>query len=248
MNYRGVNPRTLYALIKKEVGGGWKLGTNATLPGFPLLSVNVGQVEDGTYKGKETKSGIGKSNVEHSVIVNELGVFGDEQADLINHGGPNKAICVYSFDHYPHWEKVLHRSLPHGAFGENFTVSHMNEDEVHIGDVFQVGSAVVQISQPRQPCWKLAMKWGLDELPLLVTEHGATGFYFRVLQAGEVQAGDDLMLTHRHPERISVAEANRVMHKDKEDLEGIRRLIALDALSTSWVTTFTKRLERLQNI
>jgi MOSC domain-containing protein YiiM len=248
MNYRGVNPQTLYAVIRKEVRGGRKLGPNATQPAFQLLSVNVGRVEAGIYKGKETKSGIGKSKVEHSITVNELGVSGDEQGDLVNHGGPNKAICVYSFDHYPHWEKVLYRPLPHGAFGENFTVSLMKEDEVHIGDVFQVGSAVVQVSQPRQPCWKLAMKWGMDQLPLLVTEQGATGFYFRVLQAGEVRAGDDLRLVDRHPERIPVAEANRVMHKDKEDLEGIRRLIAHDALSASWVNTLTYRLDKLQGI
>jgi MOSC domain-containing protein YiiM len=231
--------------MKSEEAG--KLGLNPILPVFPLLSVNTSRVKDETYKGKETKSGIGKSKISHSAIVNELGVSGDEQADLINHGGTDKAICVYSFDHYPHWEKVLNRSMTYGAFGENFTVSRMKDDEVHIGDVFQVGSAVVQISQPRQPCWKLAMKWGLDELPLLVTEHGATGFYFRVLQTGEVQAGDELLLAHRHPQKISVAEANRVMHKDKKDLEGIRRLIALDALSSSWVTTLTNRLERLQD-
>jgi MOSC domain-containing protein YiiM len=239
-------PYTLLSRKKSEEAG--KLGPNAALSVFPLLSVNVGRAEDGTYKGKETKSGIGKSKIEHSAMVNEHGVSGDEQADLVNHGGPDKAICVYSFDHYPHWEKVLNRSLTYGAFGENFTVSRMKDDEVHIGDVFQVGSAVLQISQPRQPCWKLAMKWGLDELPLLVTEQGATGFYFRVLQAGEVQAGDELQLAHRHPERISVAEANRVMHKDKKDLEGIRRVLELDALSASWVTTFTNRLDKLLGI
>jgi MOSC domain-containing protein YiiM len=224
------------------------MGQYAGLPAFPLLSVNVGKVESGNYKGKETRSGIFKSLVGHSVSVSELGVSGDEQADLVNHGGPDKAICVYNIDHYSHWEKVLGRSLQHGAFGENFTVRRMTENDVHIGDVFQVGSAVVQISQPRQPCWKLAMKWGLEELPLLVTEEGATGFYFRVLQTGELKAGDVISLRAMHPTRISVAEANRVMHKDKEDIDGINRLLAVDVLSASWVKTFTSRLKRLQGI
>jgi MOSC domain-containing protein YiiM len=213
---------------------------------FPLLSVNIGNVQSGVYKGKEAASGIGKSKVDRAVFLTLHGLTGDEQADLVHHGGPDKAICVYSFDHYLHWENVLNHSLSYGAFGENFTVQHLNEGDVHIGDIFNIGTAVVQISQPRQPCWKLAMKWGLDELPLLVTESGLTGFYFRVLQTGEVKAGDELLLKETHPARITVAEANRLMHKDKEDVEAIRRFITVDALSTSWVETLTSRLTRLE--
>jgi len=212
---------------------------------YPLLSLNIGKVQTGTYKGKEAKSGISKSSVGQAVRLTELGFEGDEQADLVNHGGPDKAICVYGYRHYPRWEEALNRSLDYGAFGENFTVSDIDEHEVHIGDVFRVGTAVVQISQPRQPCWKLAMKWGLDELPLLVTESGATGFYFRVLQTGEVKAGDALIRLEAHPDRITVAEANRVMHRDRDDVEGIRRLLAVDAMSGSWAGTLTKRLVRL---
>lgn len=223
------------------------MAEGSTLTVFPLLSVNTGRVQSGIYKGKEAQTGIGKSAVNRSLHVSELGVEGDEQADSVHHGGPDKAICLYNFDNYPYWEQVLHRSLEFGSFGENFTVRQMNESDVCIGDIFQVGSAVVQISQPRQPCWKLAYKWGLDVLPLLVTESGATGFYFRVLKAGEVKAGDDLRLKVSHPARITVAEANRVMHRDKDDLEGIRRLLAVEELSTSWVNTLTSRLQRLQS-
>ncbi|QMV45222.1 MOSC domain-containing protein [Cohnella cholangitidis] len=216
------------------------------VPAYPLLSLNIGKVQTSTYKGKEAQSAIGKSKVDHVVTLTELGFTGDEQADLVNHGGADKAICVYSHDHYAHWEAVLHRSLSYGAFGENFTVGSMEEQQVHIGDIYQVGSAIVQISQPRQPCWKLAMKWGLDELPLLVTNSGATGFYYRVLETGEVRGGDDLKLVRTHSSRITVAEANRVMHKDKEDVEGIRRLLAVPELSASWVNSLSKRLERLE--
>ncbi|XID94469.1 MOSC domain-containing protein [Paenibacillaceae bacterium WGS1546] len=215
--------------------------------GFPLLSLNIGKVRSDVYKGKEARSGIRKTGVDRALRLTELGLAGDEQADLVNHGGPDKAVCVYSLDHYPHWEDVLKRALPNGAFGENFSVRGMLEDEVRIGDVFRVGTATVQISQPRQPCWKLAMRWGLNELPLLVTESGATGFYFRVLLAGQVKAGDVLRLERPHAAGITVAEANRVMHRDKGDAAGIRRLLALGELAANWRETFAKRLARLEN-
>ncbi|WP_254450365.1 MOSC domain-containing protein [Cohnella herbarum] len=217
------------------------------LSAYPLISLNIGKVRSGTYKGKETTSGIDKRKVDRALALGELGFEGDEQADLVHHGGVDKAVCVYSYDHYKHWEAKLDRSLEYGAFGENFTVAHMNESQVHIGDTFSIGTAVVQISQPRQPCWKLAMRWGLDELPLLVTTSGATGFYFRVLKQGEVKTGDELLPLQVHPHRITVEEANRVMHKDREDIDGLRKLLAVDALSASWVNTFSKRLERLVN-
>ncbi|WP_373230970.1 MOSC domain-containing protein [Cohnella sp.] len=221
------------------------MGQNISPSAYPLLAVNIGSVQAGIYKGKETRSGIGKSAVDHSVMLTELGLVGDEQADLVHHGGIDKAICVYNFNHYSHWEKILKRPLVYGTFGENFTVHHLYENEVHIGNIFDIGNAVVQVSQPRQPCWKLAMKWGLDELPLLVTDSGATGFYFRVLRSGEVKAGDQLQLKETHPAQITIAEANRVMHKDREDINGIRRLLEVEELSASWVNTLTSRLKRL---
>ncbi|MFC5531949.1 MOSC domain-containing protein [Cohnella yongneupensis] len=217
-------------------------------PSIPVLSINLGSVQPGLYKGKEQRSGIVKSAIEvdMSVRLSELGLAGDEQADLVNHGGPDKAVCVYSQSHYPYWERVLDRELPHGSFGENFTVSGgLLESDVCVGDTFGIGSAVVQISQPRQPCWKLAMRWGLDELPLLVTESGATGFYFRTLKPGDVRFGDSLQQLSRHPAAMTVAEANRVMHHDKDDADGIRALLAVDALSASWVKTLTARLAKL---
>ncbi|RUS47116.1 MOSC domain-containing protein [Cohnella sp. AR92] len=210
-----------------------------------LVSINIGKVLEGTFKGKAALSGIYKEPVAQPVRLGLTGIEGDEQADLVNHGGPDKAVCVYSRDHYPHWERVLGRSLPIGAFGENFTVEGLSENEVHIGDTYRIGDAVVQVSQPRQPCWKLAMKWSLDELPVLVTEKGATGFYFRVLEPGLVGTGD-VRLLERHPARITVTEANRVMHGDRTDKDGLRKMLSLDALADSWKNTFAKRLNRLE--
>ena len=210
-----------------------------------LLSVNTGAVQTTSYKGKEARSGIIKQPAAHPLKLGWTGLDGDEQADQVHHGGPDKAVCVYCRDHYPHWESALGRSLPPGAFGENFTVEGRTEEGVHIGDVFAVGTAKLQVSQPRIPCWKLAMKWGLDELPALVTESGATGFYFRVLEPGEVTTGA-LALLERHPEGLTVQEANRIMHKDKREAAGIRRLLGVDALAASWRETLERRLAKLE--
>lgn len=210
-----------------------------------LLSVNIGTSQSVMFKGKEARSGIFKQPADGSLRLGMTGFEGDEQADLVNHGGPDKAVNAYIHEHYAHWERVLGRSLPMGAFGENLTVAGLTEESVHIGDVFRAGTAKLQVSQPRIPCWKLAMKWGLDELPALVTETGATGFYFRVLAPGEVEAGE-LALLERHPAAVSVKEANRVMHHDKNDAEGVRRLLAVDALADSWRGSLEKRLAKLE--
>ncbi len=214
---------------------------------MPLVSVNVGQKRVSAFKGKEAVSGIFKTSVRDGVEIGPQGVAGDEVADLVNHGGPDKAVCVYSRVHYPHWESVLGQNMGYGAFGENFTVDRIREEDVCIGDEFEAGQVRVQISQPRVPCWKLAMKWGLDRLPELAAKSGKTGFYFRVLEPGIVRAGDVLKRVSRHEAGITVAEANRVMHRDKDDAAGIRALLDLrGVLADSWVAPLEKRLAKLQ--
>jgi len=210
---------------------------------IPLLSVNVSLAEPGIYKNKETRSGINKKPVSGPIALGPTGLAGDEQADLVNHGGPDKAVCVYSYAHYGHWERVLGKKLNYGAFGENFTVDRRIENEVCIGDVFRLGEVKLQVSQPRQPCWKLAMKWGLDELPSLVLQSGATGFYFRVLEPGAVSKGE-LVLIERPKDTATVAEANRILFIDKDDEEGIRRMLAIQALSEGWKERLRRRLEK----
>jgi MOSC domain-containing protein YiiM len=212
----------------------------------PLISLNVGRSRTSVFKGKEAVSAIGKNGVDVPLSLLAEGLDGDEQADRIHHGGPDKAVCVYSLVHYPHWEEVLGRALPYGAFGENFTVDLLKETEVCIGDVYRVGSAALQISQPRVPCWKLAMRWGLDKLPDLVVKSGGTGFYFRVLQPGTVVRGDRMTLEQADPANVSVAEANRIMHREKNDRAGIETLLALEPLAGSWKESLDKRLQRLK--
>ncbi|MDI4645706.1 MOSC domain-containing protein [Cohnella hashimotonis] len=211
---------------------------------YPLLSVNVGAASEGRFKGKIAKSGINKERAPSAVDVHFEGLSGDEQADTVNHGGPDKAVCAYPYRHYAFWEERLGRSLEFGAFGENFTIDEIDESQVCIGDVFKIGEVTLQISQPRVPCWKLAMKWGVDDLPAMVRDTGKTGFYFRVLSPGAVEPGK-LFLVSRDFGGVTVEEANRVMHRGKEDREGMQRLLAVDALADSWRETLTARLSRL---
>ena len=175
------------------------------------------------------------------------GLRGDEQADRKHHGGVDKAVCVYPAEHYPFWRTELALpELPHGAFGENFTTQGLTEDSVCIGDVFTVGAAQVQISQPRQPCWKLARRWRIKDLPAQAEQNGRTGFYFRVLRHGLVQAGDDLKLEDRPWPRWTIQRCNEVMHHLKHDAAAARGLSECPQLSGSWKDALWARAENAQ--
>jgi MOSC domain-containing protein YiiM len=209
-----------------------------------LLSLNISMPVTVHYQGKPLETGIFKQPVEGSLMLSSAQLDGDGQADLINHGGKDKAVCVYCVEHYNYWEDQLQRKLSYGAFGENFTVADMLESDVHIGDIYEVGDAIVQISQPRQPCFKLGLKHRVAELPAQVQETGYTGYYFRVLQEGAVAAGQTFRRVEQHPLAVSLSDANRLKYHDKSNLDGIRRLLAVDALSDSWRESFQKRLDR----
>jgi MOSC domain-containing protein YiiM len=184
-----------------------------------------------------------KQPVAHEVQVRALGITGDGQADLVNHGGADKAICVYPLAHYPHWQQIIGRELSSAAFGENFTVDGLIEADVCIGDLWRVGrELVVQVSQPRQPCWKLARRWQRKTLALEVQESGKTGWYFRVLEEGAVRVDMPLTLMERPHSAWPVARANQVMHIDKHDQKLAAELAALAELSASWRRTLIKRV------
>lgn len=210
---------------------------------FKILSLNVGKPEDTDFGKKNVTTGFFKEPVHEPVFLSSVNFTGDGQGDLVHHGGVHKAVCVYPFEHYSYWERTLERTLSPSAFGENLTVAGMTEEDVCIGDSFQLGEAIVQVSQPRQPCFKLGLVYGRKDMPLLVQDTGYTGFYFRVLQEGMVSPTDTLTVLARREQAITVAEANRLMHHDKQDLEGVRRLLEVDELSPSWRKTFEKRLE-----
>lgn len=211
-----------------------------------VVSLNVGKPVTITYAGRELLTGIYKHPVAEALYLEECNFRGDAQADLVHHGGREKAVCVYPVEHYPYWEKVLGQPLHKGAFGENLTVRGMREEQVCIGDIYQLGEAVVQVSQPRQPCHKLAKRYDCKQLPLWLEETGYTGYYFRVLQPGWVAPNSEIQLLERHPLQLSVAFANRIMHHDKQDTAGIKQLLAVKELSASWQATLTKRLKGVQ--
>lgn len=188
-------------------------------------------------------TGFLKEPVAGSVWLGRVNLAGDLQADLQNHGGPEKAVNVYPAEHYSHWERDLGLgALPYGAFGENFTTEGLLEADVCIGDVFGIGETVVQLSQPRQPCWKLARRWRVKDLALKVQQTGRTGWYFRVLREGHVQAGAKLRLIERRYPEWTVAAANDVMHHHAHDLEAARALANCPALSARWRESIGRRV------
>lgn len=207
-----------------------------------LLSLQIGRPEThgdshATTAGQgEWTSSIWKTAVTHPLTATVAGLQGDVQADRRVHGGPDKAINAYPAQHLTAWAQELGLDLAPGAFGENFTLSAPTEDEVCIGDRFAVGTAVVQVSQPRQPCWKLGRRWAVPEFAALVQRTGRTGWYFRVLEPGTVQAGQVLELQDRPFPQWTITAANRIYYQRPRDPALARALADCAALATSWQT------------
>ncbi len=207
-----------------------------------VQSINVGRAVNVNYKNKNIQTGICKNPVQKPIYLTKEKFEGDEQADLVHHGGVDKAVCVYPLEHYTYWEKEVNKTFSEGAFGENLTVRGLSEKEVCIGDTYQIGDAIVQVSQPRQPCFKLAAKHGVPDLPALVEATGYTGYYFRVTKEGLVEPGPTIHLLEKHPLHVTVAYANQIMYRDKHNLEGIQKILEVNALSASWRKMLSKRL------
>ncbi|MDH4321007.1 MAG: MOSC domain-containing protein [Desulfobulbaceae bacterium] len=207
-------------------------------------SLNIGRPQPENFHGKEVVSGICKQPVAGPLALTFTGFAGDGVADHKHHGGTDKAVCAYSGEHYGHWQAVLGISMPPAAFGENLTLLGLAEGDLCIGDSFRLGSAVVQVSQPRQPCKTLAARFGRADFVKLVVDAGKTGWYFRVLEEGVVASGDRLTPLAEDPLRVTVAEANRIFHHDRRNLAGIERVLAVAALSASWQQSFRELLQK----
>ena len=218
----------------------------APRPGsMKLKSVNVSMPKDIAQNGKVVTTGIFKEPVEGRVMLHRLNLDGDGQADLWGHGGAFRAVYVYTYENYAYWARELRRDdFTLGQFGENFTVEGMLEDDIHIGDVFRVGSAVVEVSQPRVPCYKLAIKMGIEGFQNQFLASGRMGFYLRVLEEGGVGAGDHLELVERDPGAMTVREVNELLYFDKENLEGAAAALDIPALSHGWKGSFEERLTK----
>src|SRR3984957_5575648 len=207
-----------------------------------ILSLNVGVPREVPVHGGSIVTGIFKQPVEGRVTLRRLNLDGDRQADLTVHGGPYKAAYAYPHEHYEYWKKALPgRALPLGVFGENFTTEGMLEPEVFIGDKCSVGTAEVTVTQPRQPCYKLNVRFDDDLMVKRFLTSGRSGFYLSVTQPGEVAAGDDLHIVSRDPQSISIADFNRLYlakHHSAADAEMIARLMKIPALPQDWKDYF----------
>lgn len=210
-------------------------------PGGAVLAVRVGRVRRQSWNGRELSTGAAKDAVDGPVTVSATGLAGDEQGDTRNHGGVDKAILAYAHENYAAWADDGVR-IPEGGFFENLTVAGWPEARVHAGDVFRIGGVLAQVSQPRRPCTTLSARWSMRELPLLVQQTGRSGYYLRALEPGQVRAGDPMTLVRRAEDSVSVAEINRVMNVDRDDREGIARLLASPELPQKWRTGLRRRL------
>lgn len=219
------------------------------IPSATVVSIQVGQAKQYVNDdGKAWTSAIHKHPVNGPVQIRETGVVGDQQVDLKNHGGTDKAILAYSADHFSNWVKEFEKfgQVPNlgGAFGENLTITGLQENRVCIGDIFKIGTARLQVSQPRQPCWKLSSRWNIPKLEVAVQKTGRTGWYLRIVESGIVEAGDEIVLIDRLHSDWSIAAANGVMYAKPRLAEDDLCLAACESLSNAWKTQLENRANK----
>ena len=191
---------------------------------------------------REWESGIFKKQTEEQVWLSKTGLDGDEQADKKHHGGPEKALFAYPIKHYKLWKEELNIDIDMGAMGENLAVLEMDEFSVCIGDTYQLGDAVIQVSQPRQPCWKPARRFKIKDFALRIQNTGRTGWYFRVLEEGHIISRIDMELIDRPYPQWSIAACNEVLHVYKDDLKLADELASCELLAPNWKRTLQNRL------
>jgi MOSC domain-containing protein YiiM len=216
-----------------------------------IQSINVGRpntyTDDRAADGNDRRwtTAFFKTPVAGPVHVGPLGLAGDEQADRENHGGPDKAVLAYSADHYLFWRTRLGiPDMPLGGFGENLSLAGLDESTVCIGDTWRAGGVVLQVTQPRQPCWKMSRRWQIADLARQVIAGGKSGWYLRVLEAGEFSTGIEIELETRPHPTWTVARASEVMHHRKDDLAQAAELASLPELSAAWQLALASRLEK----
>jgi MOSC domain-containing protein YiiM len=210
-----------------------------------LLSVNVGLPRDVTWNGKTSERQSGNLQLMGRRMVRKLDIDGDAQADLAGHGGEQRAVFVYQMDSYHYWERFLGRNdFTFGQFGENFTVEGLPDNEVCIGDRYRIGGAEFEVTQPRVTCYRVGIRMNEPRMPALLVAHHRPGFYFRVLQEGEVGAGDDIVKITDGPERISVADVDALLYLPGHSSEQLQRALRIPALSKGWQSSFQAMLQQ----
>jgi ferredoxin-NADP reductase/MOSC domain-containing protein YiiM/ferredoxin len=213
-------------------------------PAGTLLSVNVGMPKDVSWQGKTVFTGVFKDSVAGRRRVRRLNVDGDGQGDLGGHGGEQRAVFVYQIDSYQYWERELGRDdFAYGQFGENFTVEGLGDNEVCIGDRYQIGTAIFEVTQPRVTCYRVGIRMNDPRIPALLVSHHRPGFYFRVLEEGDVEAGDEIIKLGAGPEQMSVAEADALLYLPGHTRQKLLRALRIPALSPGWQASFRALLE-----
>jgi ferredoxin-NADP reductase/MOSC domain-containing protein YiiM/ferredoxin len=209
-----------------------------------LLSVNVGLPRDIEWKGRIVHTGIWKDPVHGRCSVGRLNLDGDGQGDLGGHGGEQRAVFVYQIESYRHWHEQLNRTdFVHGQFGENFTIEGLPDDAVCIGDRFQIGSALFEVTQPRVTCYRVGIRTNEPRMPALLTSSGRPGFYFRVLREGLVGAGDEIVKVGEANDRMTVAEINALLYSPAHARDRLQRALRIEALSPGWRASFEALLQ-----
>src|SRR5450432_779404 len=204
-----------------------------------LLSVNVGLPRDIAWQGKTVHTGIWKAPVDGPRMVRRLNIDGDGQGDLAGHGGEHRAVYVYQVDSYRYWQDQLGRNdFAYGQFGENFSVDGLPDAEVCIGDRYRIGGALFEVTQPRVTCYRLGIRMNEPEMAALLVKHGRPGFYFRVLEEGEVEAGEEITRVASGPERMSVSEINALLYLPGHPRHQLERALRIPPLSAGWRRSF----------
>src|ERR1700678_653912 len=204
-----------------------------------LLSVNVGQPREIEWRGKTVYTSVWKEPVEGRRRVRRLNLDGDAQGDLAGHGGEHRAVFVYQMDSYRFWQSELGRDdFAYGQFGENFTVDGLSDREVCIGDRYRIGGALFEVTQPRVTCYRVGIRMNEPQMAALLVARGKPGFYFRVLEAGEVGTGDEIALVASGPERMSVLEINALLYMPGHPRSQLERALRIPALSAGWRGSF----------
>jgi ferredoxin-NADP reductase/MOSC domain-containing protein YiiM len=209
-----------------------------------LLSVNIGLPRDIEWKGRTVHTAIWKDPVRGRARVGRLNLEGDGQGDLAGHGGEQRAVFVYQIESYRYWQEQLRRAdFVHGQFGENFTIEGLPDDAVCIGDRYQIGSALFEVTQPRVTCYRVGIRMNEPRMPALLTSSGRPGFYLRVLQEGEVGPGDEIVKAGEGKERMTVAEINALLYSPDHARDRLERAMRIEALSPGWRSSFSALLE-----
>ena len=208
-----------------------------------IHALHLGAIATQQYYGKAVRTAGHKRSVPTAHLT-PAGLVGDQQADRRYHGGPDRALCVYGFEHYADWQSRLGVTLPAGSFSENLTLAGFDEDHVCLGDRYRLADTpvVVEVAAPRQPCERLAAKLGQPRLVALIKATGHSGCYLRVHGECDISVGDTLTLCDRPPTAVTLAEANQVLYRQRRDQESLLRVLSVPTLDPDFRHRLEKRL------